>query len=167
MTGAGLSAALPVRLARVLPGGPARILPGGRQGSCRGVLASPARVLSWRANFPGKGLAGGLVGFFGEDSCYPHLILSILCLHKDLHTTTEVPPEPCPTHLSSIDGLKGGSLRLAWVSCPGKGPCQGNLLCLSDLCGLGPCRCSVCLVASASLRLPFPATSMCGRGGGL
>ena len=55
LAGAGLAVALPVRLARVLPGGPARVLP-------------------WRAGFPGKDLAGGLVGFFGEDSCLPILI---------------------------------------------------------------------------------------------
>ena len=55
LAGVGLAVALPVRLARVLPGGPARVLP-------------------WRAGFPGKDLAGGLVGFFGEDCCLPILI---------------------------------------------------------------------------------------------
>ena len=110
LAGAGLAVALPVHLARVLPGGLARVLPGG-----------PERALPWRTNFPGKDLAGGLVGFFGVDSCYPHFILSILCIHKDQHTTTEVPPEPCPTHLSGVGGLEGGSLRLVWASCPGKG----------------------------------------------
>ena len=55
LVGAGLAVALPVRLARALSGGPARVLP-------------------WRASFPGKDLAGGLVGFFGEDGCLPILI---------------------------------------------------------------------------------------------
>ena len=55
LAGAGLTVALPVRLARVSSGGPARALP-------------------WRANFPSKDLAGGLVGFFGEDGCLPILI---------------------------------------------------------------------------------------------
>ena len=55
LVGTGLAVALLVRLARVLPGGPARALP-------------------WRPGFPGKGLAGGLVGFFGEDGCLPILI---------------------------------------------------------------------------------------------
>ena len=55
LAGAGLAVALLVRLARVLPGGPARVLP-------------------WRAGIPGKDLAGGLVGFFGEDGCLPILI---------------------------------------------------------------------------------------------
>ena len=63
LAGAGLAVALLVCLARVSLGGPARVLPGG-----------PARVLPWRAGFPGKDLAGGLVGFFGEDSCLPILI---------------------------------------------------------------------------------------------
>ena len=57
LAGAGLNMALPAPLASILPGGPARALP-------------------WRANFPGKDLAGGLVGFFGEDGYLPILILS-------------------------------------------------------------------------------------------
>ena len=46
--------------------------------SVRALLGGPARVLSWRAVVPGKDLAGGLVGFFGEDlgedCCLPILI---------------------------------------------------------------------------------------------
>ena len=63
LAGSGLAVALLVRLARVLSGGPARVLPGG-----------PGRVLSWRTGVPGKDLAGGLVGFFGEDCCFPILL---------------------------------------------------------------------------------------------
>ena len=55
LAGAGLTVALLMRLARALPGGPTRVLP-------------------WRAGVPGKDLAGGLVGFFGEDGCLPILI---------------------------------------------------------------------------------------------
>ena len=55
LAGVGLTVALLVRLVRALPGGPARVLP-------------------WRAGVPGKDLAGGLVGFFGEDGCLPILI---------------------------------------------------------------------------------------------
>ena len=55
LVGAGLAVALLSPLARVLSGGPARVLP-------------------WRAGVPGKDLAGGLVGFFGEDGCLPILI---------------------------------------------------------------------------------------------
>ena len=55
LDGVGLAVALLARLARVLSGDPARVLP-------------------WRAGFPGKDLAGGLVGFFGEDSCLLILI---------------------------------------------------------------------------------------------
>ena len=55
LAGAGLAVAPPVRLARVSSGGPTRVLPGS-------------------ANFPVKDLAGGLVGFFGEDGCLHILI---------------------------------------------------------------------------------------------
>ena len=73
----GLVVALPVSLARALPGGPARVLP-------------------WRAVVPGKDLAGGLVAFLGKDLAEDRhlLILGVPCLHKDLHATMEVPPEP-------------------------------------------------------------------------
>ena len=59
LDGAGLVVAPLARLARALPGG-------------------PARVLLWRAGVPGKDLAGGLVGSFGEDlgeDCYPPIII--------------------------------------------------------------------------------------------
>ena len=55
LAGVGLAAALPVHSARVLPGGPVRVLP-------------------WCAGAPGKDLAGGLVGCFGEESCLSILI---------------------------------------------------------------------------------------------
>ena len=55
LVGAGLVVALLVRLVRFLSGGSARVLP-------------------WRAGLPSKDLAGGLVGFFDEDSCLPILI---------------------------------------------------------------------------------------------
>ena len=63
LVGAGLAVALLVRLARALSGGLTRVLPG-----------DPTRVLPWRAGFPGKDLAGGLVGFFVEHGCPPILI---------------------------------------------------------------------------------------------
>ena len=55
LAGMGLVVALLARLAIAMPGVPARVLP-------------------WRAGFPDKDLAGGLMGFFGEDSCLPILI---------------------------------------------------------------------------------------------
>ena len=55
LVGTVLAVALPVHLVRALLGGPARVLP-------------------WRAGFPGKDLAGGLVSFFDEDGCLPILI---------------------------------------------------------------------------------------------
>ena len=55
LVGAGLVVALLASSVRALPGGPARVLPS-------------------HAVVPGKDLAEGLVGFFGEDSCLPILI---------------------------------------------------------------------------------------------
>ena len=55
LAGVGLTVALLVRLAGALPGDPVRVLP-------------------WCAGVPGKDLAGGLVGFFGEDGYLPILI---------------------------------------------------------------------------------------------
>ena len=52
LVGAGLVAALLSPLARVLSAGSAKVLP-------------------WCADVPGKDLAGGLVGFFGEDGRLP------------------------------------------------------------------------------------------------
>ena len=49
---------------------------------------------------PRQGSCRGLVGFLGKNlvedllPSNPHLILNIVCLHKDLHATMEVPPEP-------------------------------------------------------------------------
>ena len=92
-----------------------------RQGSCRGLLPSN-----------------------------PHLILDILCLHKDLHATMEVPPEPCPNVVDGVGdrGFEGGSLRWCGraapvrglpglLRLPQQGSCRGNLLRPSALCGLG------------------------------
>ena len=52
---------------------------------------------------------------------YPHLILNILCLHKDLHATTEVPPEPC---LNAFVWRLAGS-RVAHSAGVGELPRQG------------------------------------------
>ena len=66
-----------------------RVLPRARPGSCRGTVV-----------VPGKDLAGGLVGFLGNDlangssSSGSHPILRIYDLYKDLHATMEVPLEP-------------------------------------------------------------------------
>ena len=50
-----------------------------RQGSCRGSRGLPRQE-------PCRGLLPS----------YSYFILTNLCLHKDLHATTKVPPEPCP-----------------------------------------------------------------------
>ena len=66
----------------------ARVLPGPRQG-CRGIVV-----------VPGKRLAGVLVGILGKHLAEDlrllviYLVLYALGLHKDLHATTKVPPEP-------------------------------------------------------------------------
>ena len=102
--------ALLAPLARALPGGPARVLPWRcsrpRQGACRGSCGFP-RLGSRR----------------GSSSSGPHRILYASDLHKDLHATTEVPPEPW-THV--VDGVGDVGSRVArpvgvWARCPGKG----------------------------------------------
>ena len=67
LVGVGLVVALLASLVRALPGGPARVLPCG-----------PARVLPWRAVVPGKGLAGGLVVFLGEDLAEDRRLLILI-----------------------------------------------------------------------------------------
>src|SRR3954468_11241075 len=111
VTGAGLLVAPRVSLARALPRP--------RQGSCRG----PDKGLAMApATIPGKALAGGLVVFLGLDPAKDHHLLKcasdLECLHKDLHTTTGMPPESLP-HGGS--GLKGDPLRRCGASCHGKG----------------------------------------------
>ena len=84
-----------------------------RLGWC-GPGSGPAGALGeGLAGWPGKGLVvafccpqqgpcRGPCGFPQQEPCRGllpsnhHLILNILCLHNDLHVTTEVPPEPCP-----------------------------------------------------------------------
>src|SRR3990170_1725918 len=77
-----------------------------RQGSCRGSCGSPR-----------QGSCRGSLSF------NPHLILNIPCLHKDLHATMEVPPEPWPNIVDGVGdrGLKGGALHWCWMSRPDKG----------------------------------------------
>ena len=86
--GNGDGALADVGLAAVLRMSSARVLPGPRQRYCRGGVV-----------VPGKGLAGGLVGILGKDLVEDlrllviYLVLYALGLHKDLHATTEAPPE--------------------------------------------------------------------------
>ena len=160
LAGAVLAVALPGRLMMVLPGGPARVLP-----RCAG--------------FPGKDLAGGSCGFlrWGRLPSYPHLILIALCLHKDLHATTEVPPEPCPNATAQLQWAQRWLAQWVWTSCPGKdlagaagaalgkGPCQGNLHCPCNLCGLGPLLwfCSPCVFSFSPASPSCPAHVCHGR----
>ena len=76
------------------------------------------------------------------------MILGVPCLHKDLHATMEVPPEPWPNVMLETVGSRvarsvgvgravparilPGLLRL-----PRQGSCGGNLLRPFALCGLG------------------------------
>ena len=66
----------------------------------KGLAGCPARVLLWRAVVPDKDLAGGLVAFLGKDPAEGCRLLVLILisyiygLDKDLHATTEVPPEP-------------------------------------------------------------------------
>ena len=108
LAGAGLAVALLGRLAMVLPGG-------------------PARVLLWRAGFPDQDLAGGPYGFlwWGWLPSYSLLILIALCLHKDLHATTEVPPEPYPN--ATAQRLAGSKVAhsAGVAKLPRQGSCRG------------------------------------------
>src|SRR4051812_40563312 len=114
--GGGVTGAGPMVAPRVLL---ARALPRPRQGSFRGpdkgLAVAPVVI-------PGKALAGGLVVFLGWDPAKDHHLLKcasdLECLHKDLHTTTGMPPESLP-HGGS--GLKGDPLRRRGASFPGKG----------------------------------------------
>ena len=107
LTGAGLAVALLASLVRALPGGPARVLP-------------------WHAVVPGKDLAGVL--WFPSARILPgpsnpHLILNIPCLHKDLHATIEVPPEPWPNVANGVGDVGSRAARSVGVLTgrPGKG----------------------------------------------
>ena len=144
----------------------ARALPGARQGSCRGT-----------AVVPGKAFAGGSCGSprqgsrRGSPSSGPHLISYIYGLDKDLHATTEVPPEPW----SQRSWLGWNPWAQGWLallvlskfprqgSCrgrggrPGKGLAWGVHLAPFALCVSGLGVASDRLVPLASLRLLSPA----------
>ena len=66
----------------------------------KGLAGGPARVLPWRCSRPRQGACWGSCGFprlgsrRGSPSSGPHLISHVYDLDKDLHATTEVPPEP-------------------------------------------------------------------------
>ena len=83
-----------------------------RQGSCRGpdkglvmALRSPRQGSCWGSRgFPWQGSRQGL------SSSGSHPILRIYDLYKDLHATTEVPPEPW---LQCVGVLGTGVPRLA------------------------------------------------------
>ena len=138
-----------------------------RLGWC-GPGSGPAGVLGeGLAGWPGKGLvvarcrprqgscrgSGGLPrqgSCRGSSSSNPHLILSVPCLHKDLHATMEVTPEPWPNVILETVGsrvaLSVGVGRAAPARVlPGEPA--------SSLCSLWswPWRCLGCLV----LRLLF------------
>jgi hypothetical protein len=132
-----------------------------RQGSCWG----PARVFLCRRGHPWQGSCRGSCGSprlgsrRGLSSSGPHLILCIYDLHKDLHATMEVPPEPLPNAVDYVvsRGLKGGALHWCWASCPGKGLAGAAEAAparalpgepASSLCSLWswPWRCLGCLV---------------------
>ena len=115
MAGAGLAMAPLMPSARVLPGGPTRVLPWHcdrpRQGACRGSCGFP-RLGSCR----------------GSPSSGPHVILCIYDLHKDLHATTEVPPEPwfqC-SWLGWNPWAQGWLALLVLGKLPQQGSCRGR-----------------------------------------
>ena len=109
MAGAGLAVAL------LMPS--AWVLLGARQGSCRGV-----GVVS------GKGLAGGLVDFLGQDPAEGRRLLVLIRSHMFMILTKIcMPPQRRLPSLGSnvvgwvgACGLKGGLLCWHRASCPGK-----------------------------------------------
>ena len=123
MASVGLTVALLVRLARALPGGPARVL--------RGVQASPTRILPGFLWVSSVRMATFLSSF---DLDYSLSSRRSACHHRGASRALSNAFVECWW-------ARGWLARLAWVSRPGKGPCRGNLLCPSDLCGLGPCPC--------------------------
>ena len=105
--------------------------------------------------------------------------MSILCLHKDLHATMEVPPEPSSQRgwfmLETVGSrvarsagvgraaparVLSGPLRL-----PRQESCQGNLLLPSALCGLGLGVALVILGFGLTLA-HLPCSAWCDRGRG-
>src|SRR3990170_4992408 len=83
------------------------------------LAGGPGKGLAVARSRPRQGSCRGSCGFPRQGSCRgslssnPHLTLNIPCLHKDLHATTEVPPEPWPNVVDGVGnrGLKGGALR--------------------------------------------------------
>ena len=144
-----------------------------RQGSCRGTVV-----------VPGKGLAGGSHGFpwlgsrRGSSSSGPHLISCVYDLDKDLHATTEAPPEPwfqcscwrCLELLGSRAARCAGVGQVAPARLlpgprrsPRQGSCRGSPPRPSVLCvfGLGIALVVLCFgLSPASLLCPAKS----GRG---
>ena len=125
----------------------ARALLGARQGSCCGT----AVVL-------GKDLAGGSRGFLwqgslqGSSSSGSHLILCTYDLYKDLHATTEVPPEPWFQYGVGTPWGQGWCALLASGKLPRQGSCRG--------CRSHPCK-------SLARESTSPSCSLCVSGLGV
>ena len=80
-----------------------------RQGTCRGSCGFP-----W------------LRSHQGSSSSNPHLISYVLCLHKDLHVTMELPPEPGPMWLMVFETVGSRVAHSAGVGeLPRQGACRG------------------------------------------
>ena len=83
-----------------------------RQGSCRGMLSSPARTLPGAGGLPRQG------SFRESSSSNPHLILNMSSQRSACHHGG------ASRALAQGDvgdrGLKGGLLCWRWASCPGK-----------------------------------------------
>ena len=119
----------------------------------KGLAEGPARVSLRPRGRPRQGLCRGSGGLPRQGSCRgslssnPHLILNIPCLHKDLHATTGVPPEPWPNVVDGVGGrgLKGVLLRWCLGVLPRQGSCRGKLLRPSASLRPWSWRCSGCL----------------------
>ena len=145
-------------------------------------LMSSARVLPWRCGRPRQGACRGSCGFprlgsrRGSPSSSPHLISHVYDLDKDLHATTEAPPEPwfqcswCwnpraqgwPALLASGKLPRQGSCR-GRGGRPGKGLAEGVhlALLLFGVSGLGVAL-FVLGFGFSPASLPCPARCGCG-----
>ena len=164
----------------------------GRRGPCccpvgvsgKALAGAPARVLPRHCGLPWQASCRGSRGFprlgsrQGSSSSGPHLISYVLDLDKDLHATTEVPPEPwfqCGCWRRWNPRAQGWLALLVLGKLPRQGSCRGCGGCLgkdlaegvylallpSCVSGLGIALVVLCFGFSPASLL---CSAKCGRG---
>ena len=115
-----------------------------RQGPCGGTLLSPARTLPGVLWASSARTLSRIVAFQStSDLEYSLSSQRSACHHRG--ASRALSQRVCLASVGSKVARSAGggelprqgSRRGRW-GYPGKGPCRGNLLCPSDLCGLGP-----------------------------